>query len=95
MKLKKEEIQHIAELARLQLSPEEIKKYTKELGSILEYVKMLDEVNTEDTEITAQVSGLMDVFRKDVVKNWELDEIEMALSQGEREGGAIKVKRVL
>ena len=37
----------------------------------------------------------MDVFRKDVVKNWDLNEIEMALSQGEREGGSIKVKRVL
>jgi len=95
MKLKKEEIQHIAELARLKLSPEEIKKYAKELGSILSYIKMLDEVDTKDVEITAQVNGLMDVFRKDIIKNWDVNEIEMALSQGEREGGSIKVKRVL
>ena len=95
MKLKKEEIQHIAELARLKLSTEEIEKYTRELGSILSYVKMLDKVNTKDIKITSQVNGLMDVFRKDVVKDWDLNEIEAALSQGEREGGAIKVKRVL
>ena len=95
MKLKKEEIEHIAELARLKLSPEEIKKYARELGSILDYVKMLEEVNTEGIKITAQVSGLIDVFRKDVVKNWDLEEIELALSQGDREGGAVKVKRVL
>ena len=95
MKLKKEEIQHIAELARLNLNPEEVKKYARELGNILDYVKMLEEVNTEGVEITAQVTGLMDVFRKDEIKNWDKGEIEMALSQSIREGGAIKVKRVL
>lgn len=95
MKLKKEEIQHIAELARLDLSDAEIKKHAHDLSSILEYVKMLEEVDTKDVPITSQVSGLMDVFRKDRAKDWDKNEVEIALSQGEREDGAIKVKRVL
>lgn len=95
MKLKKEDIRHIAELARLELNSKEISKYTHDLSAILDYVNMLEEVDTDKIEPTAQVSGLMDVFRKDEIKPWSEEEVEMALSQSEREGGAIKVKRVL
>jgi len=95
MKLTKEEIKHIAQLSRLDLSDQEIEKYADELGKILEYVAMLNEVNTKKVPVTAQVSGLMDVFRKDEVKNWPQDELDLALNQGERENGNLKVKRVL
>jgi aspartyl-tRNA(Asn)/glutamyl-tRNA(Gln) amidotransferase subunit C len=95
MQLTKEEIQHIAELSRLDLSAEEIEKYRNQLGSILDYVKMLDEVKVSDVIPTAQVSGLMDVFREDEVKPWNEQESEAALSQSERENGNVKVKRVL
>ncbi len=95
MKLSKDDILHIAELSRLALSAEEIKKYQAELGSILDYVNMLNEVDTKKVEATAQVSGLMDVFREDEVRPWNNEEIDIALSQGDREGGNLKVKRVL
>jgi len=95
MQLTKEEIQHIAELSRLELSEEEIEKYRNQLGSILEYVKILDEVKTDKIELTAQVSGLIDVFRDDVVKPWNEQELEVALNQGEIENGSLKVHRVL
>jgi len=95
MKLSAEEIKHIAELSRLDLSDEEVEKYRVELGKILEYVKILNEVETKKVDITVQVSGLMDVFRKDEAKSWPQDELELALNQGEREDGSLKVKRVL
>ena len=95
MQLTKEEIKHIAELSRLELSEEEIEKYRNQLGSILEYVKILDEVKTDKIELTAQVSGLIDVFRDDVVKPWNEQELEVALNQGEIENGSLKVHRVL
>jgi aspartyl-tRNA(Asn)/glutamyl-tRNA(Gln) amidotransferase subunit C len=95
MQLTKEEIQHIAELSRLNLSAEEEEKYRNQLGSILDYVAMLNEVQASDIIPTAQVSGLMDVFREDLVKPWNKDEAEAALNQSERENGNVKVKRVL
>ncbi|QQG53022.1 MAG: Asp-tRNA(Asn)/Glu-tRNA(Gln) amidotransferase subunit GatC [Candidatus Falkowbacteria bacterium] len=95
MQLSKEEIQHIAELSRLNLSPEEEEKYRNQLASILDYIKMLDEVKTDKVMPTAQVSGLMDVFREDEVRSWSREEAEAALSQSERENGNVKVKRVL
>ena len=95
MEIKSAEIQHIAELSRIQLSPEELKKYGQQLGAILDYIAQLNKVNTKKVEITAQVSDLQNVFRSDEIRNWDLQEVKAALEQGDLEGGQIKVKRVL
>lgn len=65
--LTKDQVLHIAKLARLSLKPEEIDKMTKELSSILQYVEMLSEVDTADIEPTAQVTGLVNALREDMV----------------------------
>lgn len=95
MSINREEIEHIAELSRLNLSEEEKEKFGTQLDSILDYVSHLNEVDTKNIEPTAQVSGLVDVWRADEVKEWDRDEVVAALKQGELEGGQIKVKRVL
>jgi aspartyl-tRNA(Asn)/glutamyl-tRNA(Gln) amidotransferase subunit C len=95
MSISREEIQHIAELSRLKLSEEEIKKFGGQLDSILQYISQLNEVETKGIEPTAQVSGLSDVWRADDIREWDKAEIVAALNQGEREAGQIKVKRVL
>ena len=61
------QVAHIAKLARLRLTPEETEKMTKELSSILQYVDMLSEVNTENVEPTAQVTGLTNALGEDIV----------------------------
>lgn len=95
MAITREEIKHIAELSRLELSEEEMKKFGGQLDSILKYISQLNEVDTKNVEPTAQVSGLSDIWRADDVHVWDQQETEAALNQGEREGGQIKVKRVL
>jgi len=95
MSITREEIKHIAELSRLELSEEEIIKFGGQLDSILKYVSQLKEVDTKKVEPTAQVSGLCDVWRADDVRKWNQNEVEAALNQGKREGGQVKVKRVL
>ncbi len=95
MPISGEDIKHIAELSRLNLSAAEMKKYGEQISSVLEYIEQLSEVETKKVEPTAQVSGLVDVWRTDEVKNWDKEEVREALSQGELEGGQIKVKRVL
>ncbi len=95
MKIDRAEIDHIAQLAKLELSEEEKQELSRQLGDILSYVDQLKAVDTSGVEITAQVSGLSDVSRPDEIKPWDEDEREAALSQGEREGGYIKVKKVL
>lgn len=95
MKLKKSEVEHVAALARLKLSLEEIEEYSKELSSILSYMQTLNKLDTDGVDGTAQLSGLIDVFRDDKVVEWNREEVELALEQGERKDGALKVKRVL
>jgi len=95
MSITREEIKHIAELSRLELSEEEMTKFGGQLDSILKYISQLNEVDTKNIEPTAQVSGLSDIWRADDVYIWNQEEVEAALNQGEREGGQVKVKRVL
>lgn len=63
-----EQVRHIAKLARLRLTDEEAGKMAKELTSILKYVDMLTEVDTSKVKPTAQVIGLQNVLRDDVVR---------------------------
>lgn len=65
--LTKDQVLHIAKLARLTLTSSEIDKMTKELSAILNYVELLNEVDTTNVEPTAQVTGLTNALREDVV----------------------------
>lgn len=49
--ISKEEVKHIAKLARLGLREEEIEKYQKELSSILDYIKKLEEIDAEISDL--------------------------------------------
>lgn len=62
-------VKHVAELARLKLTDDEVKLYAQQLTDILEHFKDLDEVNTQGVKVTSQVTGLKNVFREDEVKN--------------------------
>lgn len=62
------QIEKVAELARLNLSLEEKAKLEKELGSILNYVKKLDKLDTSKVEPTSHVLNLENVYRKDEVQ---------------------------
>lgn len=65
--LTKAQVAHIATLARLELNDDELKNMPGQLSSILQYVDMLNEVDTSRVEPTAQVTGLSTVLREDVV----------------------------
>jgi aspartyl-tRNA(Asn)/glutamyl-tRNA(Gln) amidotransferase subunit C len=93
--LTNEQIKHIANLARLELTPEEETKYGQQLSAVLDYVDKLGEVNTDKVLITSQTGGLVNAWREDEVKPWDEDEVKVALAQGETADGQVKVKRVL
>ena len=96
MKLEKKDIEHIAKLARLELSEEEFDKFGGQLSDVLGYIDQLQEVDTSQVEPTAQVTGLLNGFREDKVVEWDKDEREAALKEApELEDHQVKVKRVL
>jgi len=65
--ISQKEVEHIAQLARLGLSLEEIKKFRKQLFLILEYVNQLKKVETEGIDPISQITGLKGVWREDGV----------------------------
>ncbi|MFA6171134.1 MAG: Asp-tRNA(Asn)/Glu-tRNA(Gln) amidotransferase subunit GatC [Patescibacteria group bacterium] len=95
MELTKKEIEHIAKLARLDLTEEELKKYGGQLEGILGYIDMLKEVDTTGVEPTAQVTGLENMLREDKIEEWDKAEVEAALKDSpDCEGRFVKVKKV-
>ena len=62
------EIGHIALLARLDLSKQEKDMFSRQLGSIIQYIEKLNELDTASVEPTAHVLPLHNVFREDVVQ---------------------------
>jgi len=69
MALTSDEVRHIAHLARLKLSDEEVEKFSTQLTDILDWVQMLNEVDTDNVGETSQVTGLESVVRPDEVKS--------------------------
>jgi len=75
--LSNDDVRHIAKLARLNLSDDEVAKFSRELSSILDYVDQLQEVDTSNVEATAQVTGKTNSFRDDVVAEQEVNPEEL------------------
>jgi aspartyl-tRNA(Asn)/glutamyl-tRNA(Gln) amidotransferase subunit C len=68
MKLSREEVEHIADLARLELSEREVSTYQEQLSAILEHFQRLQELETEGIPPTATVLPLRSVMRDDEVQ---------------------------
>lgn len=66
--LSHDQVRHIAKLARLNVSDEEVAKFATQLTSILGYVDMLKEVDTKNVPATAQVTGQHNALRDDIVR---------------------------
>ena len=95
MALTKQDIHHIADLARLALTPEEEERFLTQLSSILEYVSQLQEVDTDATEYQYQVEGLKNVTAKDEVIVCDEDVRKRILqAMPDRIGDLLKVKGV-
>lgn len=67
----KEEVQHIAKLARLNMDEEEKEKFTKELSSILNYVEKLKKVNVDKIKPTSHPFDIENVKRRDIFQKSE------------------------
>ncbi|OKP96597.1 Asp-tRNA(Asn)/Glu-tRNA(Gln) amidotransferase subunit GatC [Paenibacillus sp. P46E] len=88
------DVQHVAKLARLHLSPEEEAKLTEQMNAILQYAEKLNELDTENVKPTTHVLQVSNVMRDDVVKE-SLSQEEALLNAPEEEDGHFKVPAVL
>ena len=94
MKITREDVEHVALLARLALTEQEIQDYTEQLDSILEYAAMLDRLDTEDVEPTAHAVPLHNVLREDEVRP-SIAQEKALKNAPEAEDGFFKVPKIV
>jgi aspartyl-tRNA(Asn)/glutamyl-tRNA(Gln) amidotransferase subunit C len=90
-----EKIKHIAHLARIGISDEDAGRYALQMNSVLDYMKILEEVDTGKVEMTLQVNGLNNVSRPDEVRMEERPEDLLKVSPLPQIAGQIAVKAVI
>lgn len=89
-----DEVRHVAMLARLGLTDEEVEMFQGQLGQVLEYIEMLQQVDTSAVEPTAQILSHVNVTRPDRTAP-SLTEQEVLLNAPGREDPFFKVPAVL
>lgn len=94
MRLELETVEHIAALARVGLTPEELERMRDQLSDVLDHISMLQEVNTDDILPTAQVIQQQNVMRDDVVRP-SLPREQVLLNAPDQEDGYLRVNAVL
>ena len=88
------DVRYTAQLARLDLSEEEIAKFQAQLSQVLAYVEKLEQVDVSSVEPTAHANAVFNVFREDVSRDWFT--AEDALSNAPRAAnGLFIVPRVI
>lgn len=94
MSLSIEEVEHIAELAKLELTQEEKQRYAEQLSAILDYANRLQQIDTGDIPPTASVLPVDTVLRPDEARNSIPRDILLANAAG-KEDGMFKVDVIL
>lgn len=94
MKLNREEVLHIARLARVGLTEDEIDKFSRQLSNILGNFEVLSQVDTASIPPTAQPNLLSTVIKEDVVRP-SLEREETLANAPHREGEFFKIRPVL
>ena len=94
MKITQEEVQHVAKLARLDLTAAEVERMTGHLDAILSYVAKLDELDTTGVALTTHPQAVVNAFRDDEVQ--ESLPRERALANApEQNGESFVVPRII
>jgi aspartyl-tRNA(Asn)/glutamyl-tRNA(Gln) amidotransferase subunit C len=92
--ISKDEVKHIAALARIGVSEKEIDKFSKDLSAVLDWVKQLQEVDVTGVEPMAHTTGTENVMREDKARDFGNKEGIIGLFP-EKKDGYGKVKSIL
>jgi aspartyl-tRNA(Asn)/glutamyl-tRNA(Gln) amidotransferase subunit C len=92
--LSKDDVAHVARLARLSLSDEELERYTTQLASVLEHAADIASLDIEGVPPTAHPFPLANVFRQDVPRPC-LDRDEVLAQAPDVEDDRFRIPRIL
>ena len=93
-KITKEEVKKVAHLARLELNDNEINNHAEQLEKILDYIRQLEKINTDEVPCTTRAIEVTNVFRKDEKKTSDCNEELLELGPS-REDNFFKVPKII
>ncbi len=93
-RISEKEVEHIAWLARIELTEEEKKLFTEQFNTILDYFEIIRELDTEDVPPTSHVVDLTNAFREDEVRP-SLVAREALKNAPKKERGFIKAPKII
>lgn len=94
MAVTREEVAHIASLARLEVSPDQVEAFQRDLDAILEHFRNLDELDTKNIQPMSHALDLVNVFQPDVPKQ-QLTQEEALANAPQKAYGHFRVPRVI
>lgn len=94
MKVEKEELLHIAKLAELKISEDEVESYLLNLQDILNFANIVNDAPVENLQETIGANDTYNVFRKDEIKEFE-DKESLLQNAPEKEQNMFKIPKVL
>src|SRR5688572_18929446 len=94
-KLTRADVLKLAQLARLELTDDEIEEYSRELTEILQYVEQLADVDVAGLKPTNQVTGLTNVTRDDEIVDYGYAAADLLKNVPNVEKNQIKAKRMV
>lgn len=94
MKITKQEVEHVAKLARLELSEQQKDVFTDQLSNILTYVEQLNELDTKGVEPTSHVLDISNVMREDV-PHQSLDQEKALANAPDKAAGHYRVPKII
>lgn len=94
-KLTRDDVLKLAQLARLDLTDDEIKEFSEELSEILQYVEKLGQADVSGLKPTNQVTGLTNVTREDAIRDYGYQPEELLKNLPVQQDKHIKVKRMI
>ena len=92
--LRREDVAHVAQLARLTLSDDELDQFTQQLSQVLEHANDMSSLDLENVVPTTHPFGLVNVVRDDVVRP-SLDRDEVLAMAPDSEDGRFAVPRII
>ncbi|RSL33888.1 Asp-tRNA(Asn)/Glu-tRNA(Gln) amidotransferase subunit GatC [Salibacterium salarium] len=93
-RITKDQVRHVAHLARLSVTEDEVDTFTEQLDAIIGFAEQLNELDTENVEATTHVLDIHNVLREDEQRP-SLDREEALKNAPDQEDGQVKVPSVL
>ncbi|GEN46199.1 aspartyl-tRNA(Asn)/glutamyl-tRNA(Gln) amidotransferase subunit C [Alkalibacillus filiformis] len=85
-KISKDQVKHVANLARLSITEQEAEKYSEQLSAIIDFSELLNELDTSNVEPTTHVLEMKNIVRKDEPKEWISKEDALKNAPDQKDG---------